>query len=446
MSAGADTIAAIATPPGQGGLGVIRVSGPHSGRICRALSGALPEPRIASYLALKTKTGQLIDRGIVIYFKAPASYTGEDLLECQLHGSQVLLALLLDEIVSLGARLAGPGEFTERAFLNGKLDLIQAEAVADLIASQSKKAALAAARSLDGVFSKEVGALKNRILEALATVEAALDFPDEEDVGVDLCPLQSSISRCRSELNDLLARAGSGHRLQQTPTVVIAGPPNAGKSCIMNYLSGRDAAIVSDIPGATRDTLREQIMLGQQAFTLIDTAGLRENAQGLEGEGIKRANKAIGLADLTLLVFAVNQPDQALLEQLRARIPAARRLLIWNKIDLSEGDCDPAGEDGVYVSAKTGAGLDALRARLHERLAGEHNIENPILARERHIEALNMIHVMLGETGEGLAASEGLEILAERLRQLLRGFDGILGRTTPDAVLGEIFSRFCIGK
>ena len=446
MSAGADTIAAIATPPGQGGLGVIRVSGPHSGRICRALSGALPEPRIASYLALKTKTGQLIDRGIVIYFKAPASYTGEDLLECQLHGSQMLLALLLDEIVSLGARLAGPGEFTERAFLNGKLDLIQAEAVADLIASQSKKAALAAARSLDGVFSKEVGALKNRILEALATVEAALDFPDEEDVGIDPCPLESTISRCRSELNDLLVRAGSGHRLQQTPAVVIAGPPNAGKSCIMNYLSGCDAAIVSDIPGATRDTLREQIMLGQQAFTLIDTAGLRARAEGLEREGIKRANKAIGLADLTLLVFAVNQPDQALLEQLRARIPAARRLLVWNKIDLSEGDCDPAGEDAVYVSARTGAGLDALRARLRERLAGEHNIENPILARERHIEALNMIHVMLGETGKGLAAGEGPEIVAERLRQLLRGFDDILGRTTPDTVLGEIFSRFCIGK
>lgn len=446
MSAGADTIAAIATPPGQGGLGVIRVSGPHSGRICRALTGLLPEPRIARYLALRTKTGQLIDRGIVIYFKAPASYTGEDLLECQLHGSQMLLALLLDELVSLGARLAGPGEFTERAFLNGKLDLIQAEAVADLIASQSKKAALAAARSLDGVFSKEVGALKNRILEALATVEAALDFPDEEDVGADLCPLQSSISRCRSALNDLLVRAGAGHRLQQTPTVVIAGPPNAGKSCIMNALSGHDAAIVSDIPGATRDTVREQIMLGQQAFALIDTAGLRENAEGLEREGIKRANKAIGLADLTLLVFAVNEPDQALLEQLRARIPADRRLLIWNKIDLSAGDCDPAGEDGVYVSARTGAGLDGLRARLHERLAGEHNIENPILARERHIKALNMIHVMLGETGRGLAAGEGLEIVAERLRQLLRGFDGILGRTAPDAVLGEIFSRFCIGK
>lgn len=448
MSAGADTIAAIATPPGQGGLGVIRVSGPHSGRICRALTGALPEPRIASYLALKTKTGQLIDRGIVIYFKAPASYTGEDLLECQLHGSQMLLALLLDEIVSLGARLAGPGEFTERAFLNGKLDLIQAEAVADLIASQSKKAALAAARSLDGVFSKEVGALKNRILEALATVEAALDFPDEEDVGADPCPLEATISGCRSALEDLLVRARTGHRLQQTPAVVIAGPPNAGKSCIMNALSGHDAAIVSDIPGATRDTVREELMLGQQVFTLIDTAGLREAADGLEREGINRANKAIDQADLTLMVFAVNEPVPALLKEMRGRIPPARRLLVWNKIDLQARDpvADPGAEDAVYLSARSGAGLDTLRARLQERLVGEQNIENPVLARERHIKALQTIHTLLGKTAAGLAAGEGLEIVAERLRQLLRGFDGILGRTTPDTVLGEIFSRFCIGK
>lgn len=448
MVAGADTIAAIATPPGQGGLGVIRVSGPHSGAICRALTGALPEPRMARYAALKTKTGELIDRGIVIYFKAPASYTGEDLLECQVHGSRMLLALLLDEIVSLGARLAGPGEFTERAFLNGKLDLIQAEAVADLIASQSKKAALAAARSLDGVFSREVGALKDRILRALATVEAALDFPDEEDVSPDLSPLEATISGCRAALEDLLARARAGHRLQQTPAVVIAGPPNAGKSCIMNYLSGHDAAIVSDIPGTTRDTVREELMLGQQVFTLIDTAGQREAADGLEQEGIKRANKAIREADLTLMVFAVNEPVPALLEALRGRIPPARRLLIWNKIDLSARDpvVDPGAEDAVYLSARSGAGMDTLRACLSRRLAGGQNIENPLLARERHIKALNAIHALLGETGAGLAAGEGLEIVAERLRQLLRGFDDILGRAAPDAVLGQIFSRFCIGK
>ena len=448
MAAGADTIAAIATPPGQGGLGVIRVSGPESSAICRALAGALPEPRIARYAALKTKTGELIDRGIVIYFKAPASYTGEDLLECQVHGSRMLLALLLDEIVSLGARLAGPGEFTERAFLNGKLDLIQAEAVADLIASQSKKAALAAARSLDGVFSREVGALKDRILRELATVEAALDFPDEEDVSPDLSPLEATISGCRAALEDLLARARAGHRLRQTPAVVIAGPPNAGKSCIMNALSGHDAAIVSDIPGTTRDTVREELMLGQQVFTLIDTAGQREAADGLEQEGIKRANKAIREADLTLLVFAVNEPVPALLEEMRGRIPPARRLLVWNKIDLSARDpvVDPGAEDAVYLSARSGAGMDTLRARLQERLAGGQNIENPLLARERHIKALNAIHALLGEAGAGLAAGEGLEIVAERLRQLLRGFDGILGRATPDAVLGEIFARFCIGK
>lgn len=448
MAAGADTIAAIATPPGQGGLGVIRVSGPESGPICRALTGALPEPRIARYAALKTKTGELIDRGIVIYFKAPASYTGEDLLECQVHGSRMLLALLLDEIVSLGARLAGPGEFTERAFLNGKLDLIQAEAVADLIASQSKKAALAAARSLEGVFSREVGALKNRILRALATVEAALDFPDEEDVSPDLSPLAATISGCRAALEDLLTRARAGHRLRQTPAVVIAGPPNAGKSCIMNYLSGHDAAIVSDTPGTTRDTVREELMLGQQVFTLIDTAGQREAADGLEQEGINRANKAIREADLTLLVFAVNEPVPALLEALQGRIPPARRLLVWNKIDLPARDpiVDPGAEDAVYLSARSGAGMDTLRACLSRRLAGGQNIEHPLLARERHIQALNVIHALLGETAEGLAAGEGLEIVAERLRQLLRGFDGILGRATPDAVLGEIFSRFCIGK
>ncbi len=446
MSADTDTIAAIATPPGQGGLGVIRVSGGQSRRICRALTGRVPAPRTASYAALKTRAGELIDRGIVIYFRGPASYTGEDLLECQIHGSGMLLALLLDEILSLGARPAGPGEFTERAFLRGKLDLIQAEAVADVIASQSKKAALAAMRSLDGVFSEQVKLLKAHILAALASVEAALDFPDEEDVNAEPPPLKALLGQCRLELNELLARAESGRALRQTPVVVIAGPANAGKSCIMNYLSGHDAAIVSDIPGTTRDTVREQVALEQQVFTLIDTAGLRQTADGLEREGINRANKAIGQADLTLLVFAVNEPDEALLKQMQARIPAARRLLVWNKIDLCEDGRDPAGEGEVYVSARTGAGMDTLLGRLHDRLIGEQDVENVVFARERHIKALNSINTLLDQTTARLSAGEGLEIVAERLRQLLQGFDGILGKTTPDAVLSEIFSRFCIGK
>ena len=307
MSSSSETIAAISTPPGRGGLGIIRVSGKQSAEIYQKLIGQKPEPRTAKFVAFRSQAGDLIDKGIAIYFSAPASYTGEDVLECHVHGNESLLNILLDEIVCFGARLARPGEFTERAFLNDKLDLVQAEAVADVIDSHSKKAALAAMRSLDGVFSSELIALKQSLFQARVLIDAALDFPDEEDVVIDLSPVEKGVHQCLLNLKDLLNRARSGRQLRQTPLVVIAGPPNVGKSCVMNFLSGYESAIVSDVPGTTRDVVREHIQYEGNIYTLIDTAGIRETEDVIEKEGINRANKVINEADLVLFVYDINK-------------------------------------------------------------------------------------------------------------------------------------------
>ena len=442
-----DTIAAIATPIGKGGIGVIRVSGPKSHDICRKLTNAELEPRKAKYVCFQSAQGTLIDKGIAIYFKGPESYTGEDVIEYHMHGNQVLLDMLLEEIITLGARVSNPGEFTERAFLNEKLDLLQAEAVADLIDSHSKKAARSAMQSLEGVFSREVNALKDQVFKARALVEAALDFPDEGDVIVEIAPAIQTIKQTLASLDNLLNRAESGRKLSQTPVIVIIGPPNVGKSCLMNHLSGHDSAIVSNTPGTTRDTIREEVLLNTNSYTLIDTAGLRETNNEIEQEGINRTNKAIGLADMVLKVFDINAEDKEAQKIIEKQIPeTTESLTVWNKIDLCEEKQKKNTDKEIYISAKTGVGIDALIKHISESQEWNDNIENPFCARQRHVDALNNVKELLQQTLKCAERNEGVEVLAENLRQVLSGFDEILGKTTTDDILGEIFSRFCIGK
>jgi tRNA modification GTPase len=442
-----DTIAAIATPSGRGGIGVIRISGDKCKKIYKALTGLSPKPRQAQYVSFVSSSKQLIDKGVALFFQNPASYTGEDVVECQIHGSRVLLDMLLEEIISLGARPARPGEFTERAFLNGKIDLVQAEAVADLIDSNSKKAARSAMQSLDGVFSSEVKQLRERVFNARTLIEAALDFPDEEDVDINIDPAIENIEKALSALNTLLEKAKAGRILDQNPTVVIIGPPNAGKSCLINYLSGFDSAIVSTEAGTTRDTIREKIMLGGFAITLIDTAGIRETSDAIEKEGVERSFKALAAADIVLYVLdhsLKDLPDKKLLG--KDISSDSKTIIVRNKIDLCEDSDYKATGDTVYVSAKTGAGMDDLIEKICSILDITDNEEDMIFARQRHVDALTIVKDHLQQTLFGAKNDVGLEVLAESMRQALSGFDEVTGKTTSDDVLGNVFSQFCIGK
>lgn len=442
-----DTIAAIATPPGRGGIGVIRVSGKACKAIYKALTGVQPKPRMAQYVSFKSSDQKTIDKGIAIYFAAPSSYTGEDVMECHAHGSRVVLGMLLEEIISLGARAALPGEFTERAFLNNKIDLVQAEAVADLIDSHSKKAARSAMQSLDGVFSDKIKQLRDQIFNARALIEAALDFPEEEDVDISIEPALENIKASLSMLNSLLLKAESGRMLDQNPSVVIVGAPNVGKSSIINFLSGLDSVIVSDVPGTTRDIIREKVLLDDYAITLVDTAGMRETSDTVEKEGVERAYKALGAADLVLYVLDSTlgqETEQALLDKYLSA--STRVIIVKNKIDLCESCSFENADDEVYISAKTGLGMDELVEKICLSLDITENEEDLIFARQRHIDAMNIVKTHLQDALFNAENNAGLEVLAESLRQGLSGFDEITGRTTTDDVLGSVFSRFCIGK
>jgi tRNA modification GTPase len=442
-----DTIAAIATPLGRGGIGVIRVSGKKTKDIFKALTGANPKPRLAQYVSFKSSSQQTIDKGVALYFEGPSSYTGEDVMECQVHGSRILLGMLLDEIISLGARTARPGEFTERAFLNDKMDLLQAEAVADLIDSNSKKAARSAMRSLDGVFSENVSHLRDMIFNARALVEAALDFPDEEDVDVNIMPAIENVESCLSVLNVLLSKAEAGRVLDQNPTVVIVGAPNAGKSCLINSLSGFDSAIVSAVPGTTRDIIREKVLLGDYAITLVDTAGIRETSDLIEKEGVERTYKALAVADVVLYVLD-NSLDQKVEQSILDKYLSSgvKIITVHNKIDLCGDDSFENTDDLVYLSAKIGTGMNELIEKISSILDITDNEEDLIFARQRHIDALQAVKEHLLQTLSAAKSNVGLEVVAESLRQALSGFDEVTGRTTNDDVLGRVFSQFCIGK
>ncbi len=447
MLKNSDTITAIATPSGRGGIGIVRVSGNKSKEIFKTLTGATPEPRLAKFVSFKSSDQKTIDKGIALFFMGPASYTGEDVVECHAHGSRIVLGLLLDEIISLGARLALPGEFTERAFINNKIDLVQAEAVADLIDSNSKKAARSAMQSLDGVFSTNIKQLRDRVFNAKALVEAALDFPDEEDVVIDTTPANTEAQECLKMLGELIIKAEAGRVLDQTPSIVIAGRPNAGKSSILNYLSGVDSAIVSTTPGTTRDIIKEKVVLGDYAVTLFDTAGIRETDNKVERAGVDRTYKTLALADIIVYVHDNSIDEKGADVELFEHIsPGTKTIVVRNKIDLCARSDFINSENEVYLSVKTGVGMDYLVEAICCHLDIVENEEDLVFSRQRHIDALYSISNNLKQALSDITNGAGMEVQAESLRQCLSGFDELTGKTTSDDVLGAVFSRFCIGK
>ncbi len=440
-------IAAVATAPGRGGVGIVRVSGGDLRPFARALTGREPKPRHAGFVRFLDADGQCLDEGILLYFPGPGSFTGEDVLELQGHGGPVVLRLLLERCLELGARVAEPGEFSRRAFLNGRMDLAQAEAVADLIDASTAAAARSAVRSLSGVFSEEVNGLLDAVIELRMLVEATLDFPDEEvEVLRDARALER-LGSIRERLERILERAGQGAILRNGIHVVLAGVPNVGKSTLLNALAGQERAIVTDIAGTTRDAVRETIQIEGVAVHVVDTAGLRETEDPVERIGVERSWQEISNADVVLrLVDARNQTmvEEAAIDA--ALPPGAERLLVINKVDLSDesiGRDEDAQGVRIRICAKSGAGVDLVRQELL-RIVGWHgNGEDVLLARERHLSALR---ATLAHVTEAMTQSGALELFAEELRLAQERLGEITGVFTSDDLLGVIFSRFCIGK
>lgn len=446
----AETIAAIATPAGRGGIGVIRISGPRVSAIAEQLIGELPAPRRAALRVFRDAAGEMLDGGIVLYFPAPASFTGEDVLELHGHGGPVILDLLLARIVALGARLAQPGEFSRRAFLNDKLDLTQAEAIADLIDSGSEQAARAALRSLQGEFSNAVHELTRAVTETRMYVEAAIDFPEEE---VDFLADEETRTRLHDTLElcaKIAATARQGALLREGMTVVIAGRPNAGKSSLMNRLTGYDAAIVTNIPGTTRDVLRERIHIDGMPLHIADTAGLRDDADVVEAEGIRRARAEMERADRILYVIdATRQLDTEAIHRETQTLPSAVPITwIFNKIDLAGGapEVRETLPPSVYLSATTGDGIDLLRGHLKAGMGYQTADAGTFSARRRHLDALARTQSHLEEAASQLAERRAGELMAEELRRAQQCLAEITGEFTSDDLLGRIFSSFCIGK
>ncbi|PWV64820.1 tRNA uridine-5-carboxymethylaminomethyl(34) synthesis GTPase MnmE [Plasticicumulans acidivorans] len=444
-----DTIAAIATAPGRGGVGIVRVSGPAVAAIADSICGGLPAVRRAVFRHFRAADGGALDAGLVLYFAAPASFTGEPVLELQGHGGPVVLDLLLARACELGARPARPGEFSERAFLNGRLDLAQAEAIADLIDAATAQAARAALASLDGEFSRRVQVLAEGMIELRLWIESAIDFPEEEIDFLADGELGARAAALAAELDALMAEAGQGRLLREGMTVVIAGRPNAGKSSLLNRLAGFDAAIVTPIAGTTRDVLRERINLDGMPLHIIDTAGLRESADPVEQEGIRRAWREIERADRLLLLVDDASGPTAEDAALRARLPARLPLtLVRNKIDLSgAGAGETQGDWGeeIRLSALDGRGLDSLRAHLKRCMGYDDAHEGRFMARRRHLDALQRTREALACARQQLSVRAG-ELAAEELRRAHQALGEITGEFTPDDLLGAIFSRFCIGK
>ena len=449
----ADTIVAPATPPGRGALSIVRLSGPLVPAIAAELLGALPAARFATRANFRGPPGTVIDHGIALYFPAPHSYTGEHVLELQGHGGAVIVEALIRRALELGARRAQAGEFTQRAYLNGKLDLAQAEAVADLIDATSESAARAALRSLEGEFSIQVRALGAQLGNVRVQVEAAIDFADEElDVLPDLS-LREQLQAAARQLSALLARSTQGRLLTEGMTIVIAGPPNAGKSTLLNRLAGHEAAIVTDLPGTTRDLLRELIQLDGMPLHLIDTAGLRAQAgDAIEAEGIRRAEDAMARADRILFVIdAAADPHASAYAAELARLPAGVPVtLVLNKIDLAAPaevhTASPAGMKSICISALTGERLEMLRSHLMASMGFTHGGEGALSARARHLEALVRCGHHLDRALDCMAQRGARELVAEELRRAQRALGEVLGMESSDELLGRIFSAFCIGK
>lgn len=443
-----DTIAAIATPPGLGGVGIVRVSGPEAGSIAQAILGHCPQPRTAEYLPFIDEEQTVIDQGIALYFKRPYSFTGEDVLELHGHGGQVVLDMLLQQTIRLGARPARAGEFTERAFLNEKIDLAQAEAIADLIAAESEDAARAAMRSLQGEFSASIHGLVEQLIELRIYVEAALDFPEEEIDFLGDTAVAGRLNAAANQLQAVYDSARQGCLLKEGMSVVIAGKPNAGKSSLLNRLAGSETAIVTDIPGTTRDVLREHIQIDGLPLHIIDTAGLRESEDIIEQEGVRRAWKEIEQCDRLLYVID-SQTDDDVPEAVYRQLPRHTGLsVIFNKIDLSDKPGrieENADRVNVYLSAHTGDGVDLLKQHLKQCMGYERHTEGQFIARRRHMTAIDNAARHLNNARELLKTNTG-ELLAEELKLAQQQLSSITGEFTSDDLLGRIFADFCIGK
>lgn len=464
------TIAAIATPPGRGGIGIVRVSGAEVVRVIEGIAGRALPPRLATRVTFRDARGAPIDEGLALYFPAPHSYTGEDVVEWHGHGGVAVMRLLLGRCVELGARLAEPGEFTKRAFLNGKLDLAQAESVADVIEASTATAVRAAARSLTGEFSRDVHALRDALINLRMYAEATLDFPEEDLDLLHEGDVAQRLAAIRRQLGQLLERARSGAILRNGMSMVLVGAPNVGKSSLLNRLVGEDAAIVTPIPGTTRDTIERQIEIGGIPLTVVDTAGLHDSSDEVERHGMARTRAAIERADVALLLVDARddsadsgmvQSREALVAELPAALP---RIVVHNKIDLAFAAPHvaryPAALDGsssavadeaasathVWLCALTGEGVSLLEAEVLRIVGVEHGLEDAFFARARQLAALDEANDHLRQAAAHLYARPSLELFAEELRGAQVAFSSITGEFTADDLLGEIFARFCIGK
>ena len=445
-----ETIAAVATPPGRGGIGIVRISGPHVRVIAEIMLGVLPPARMACFAPFRDSAGGIIDEGIALFFPAPHSYTGEDILELQGHGGPLVMDLLLARTLELGARPARPGEFSERAFLNNKLDLAQAEAVADLIESSTAEAARSAMASLKGVFSQQVHKLVDGLIELRLYVESAIDFPEEEIDFLADEQIGRRLHRLQQQIRELRANAAQGQLLRDGMRIVIIGRPNAGKSSLLNQLAGHEAAIVTAVPGTTRDVLRERISIDGMPLHVIDTAGLRESDDIVEREGMRRTWSEIQTADRILLMiddrYGFTEEDQALHSQLP---PTTSMTIVRNKIDLTAKQPQlqsEARDVTILLSAKTGQGIELLKEHLKACMGYSHSGEDGFMARRRHLQALDQAQTCLESARCQLDIAHAGELAAEELRLAQQALAEITGEFTSDDLLGRIFSSFCIGK
>lgn len=447
LNAKVDTIAAIATAPGSGGIGIVRISGPACSVIAAGILGSCPTPRHASYLDFKLANGELIDRGIAIYYPNPHSYTGEDVLELQGHGGTALMQILLARCLELGARQALPGEFTRRAYLNEKLDLAQAEAVADVINAATAEAAKSAVRSLSGEFSQRINNLLLKLIDLRMYVEACLDFPEEEIDFITQGRVAEKLALIVAELNSVYAKARQGSLLREGISVVLVGQPNVGKSSLMNQLAGEEIAIVTAIAGTTRDTIKNAIQINGVPLHIIDTAGLRETDDEVEKFGIARTWRAAETANIALLLVDATHGITETEKSILGRLPQGiRKIWVHNKIDVSNEPAFSSEKEGamhIYISAKTGAGIDLLKAHLLEIVGYQDNSEGIFMARARHLDALNQVATHLANAQQQI---DSAELIAEELRLAQVALNNITGEFTTDDLLGEIFSKFCIGK
>ena len=443
-----DTIAAIATAPGRGAIGIIRVSGPNVPAVAQLLLGEIPAPRTALLARFLDADGSAIDEGVALYFPAPASFTGEHVLELQGHGGAIVLDLLMRRLLALGCRAALAGEFSERAFVNGKLDMAQAEAIADLINAGSDAAARAAVRSMRGEFSAHIEALQQRLTDLRKLVEAAIDFPEEEIDFASYANLEVRLREIADDFERITAAARQGALLRDGLNVVIAGKPNAGKSSLLNRLAGEEIAIVADLPGTTRDVLRQSLQLDGLTVNLVDTAGLRATHDVIEAEGVRRARGEMDRADL--LLYVTDSADLDIDEHRAAALPAdVPMILVINKIDLTGTPARMAAgrhSPEIHLSAKTGEGLELLRSQLKQQAGFQSTDAGALSARRRHLHALIRANHLVLEGAENFAGARALELFAEDLRLAQGALSEITGAFGSDALLGEIFRSFCIGK